>query len=64
MTVLTAPASVTGKPVRFRRPAGRIVTWVAEHVLLSVLLVLFVAPVVFVALTSFMTSDQALTSNF
>jgi multiple sugar transport system permease protein len=46
---------------RTRKP-GRIVVWVAEHTLLAVLLVLFAAPVVFVALTSFMTNDQALTS--
>ncbi|MEO5921223.1 MAG: carbohydrate ABC transporter permease [Pseudolysinimonas sp.] len=38
------------------------VTWVAEHTLLAFLLVLFAAPIVFVALTSFMTDDQALTS--
>ncbi len=44
-----------------QRPS-RIVTWVAEHTLLAVLLVLFAAPIVFVVLTSFMTDDQALTS--
>ncbi|MEZ5191084.1 MAG: carbohydrate ABC transporter permease [Schumannella sp.] len=45
-----------------RRTPGRIVAWVAEHTLLTVLLMLFAAPIVFVALTSFMTGDQALTS--
>ena len=40
-----------------------VITWVAEHTLLAVLLVLFAAPIVFVALTSFMTDDQALTAT-
>jgi multiple sugar transport system permease protein len=44
-----------------RRPSS-VVAWVGEHTLLAFLLVLFVAPIVFVALTSFMTDDQALTS--
>jgi len=49
---------------RFHQPRGRVVTWVAEHVLLSVLLVLFLFPLVFVVLTSFMTDQQALTANY
>ena len=61
MTALTVrPAAPTAR-ARSRRPS-RIVAWVAQHTLLSVLLVLFIAPIVFVALTSFMTDDQALTS--
>jgi multiple sugar transport system permease protein len=40
-----------------------VVAWVAEHTLLAVLLVVFVAPIVFVLLTSFMTSSQALTAT-
>jgi len=54
------PATSTA---RFRRPTGRVITWVAEHTLLAVLLVVFVAPIVFVLLTSFMTSSQALTAT-
>lgn len=54
----SAPATT-----RFRRPAGRIVTWVAEHTLLAVLLVLFVSPIVFVVLTSLMTPGQTLTAT-
>lgn len=38
-------------------------SWVAEHVLLVVLGVLFIAPVVFVLLTSFMSSTQTLTAS-
>jgi multiple sugar transport system permease protein len=37
--------------------------WVAEHTVLTVVLVLFAAPVVFVLLTSFMSSDQTLTAG-
>jgi multiple sugar transport system permease protein len=53
----------TRKPHRqVSRSPSRLVAWVAEHTLLAMLLVLFAAPIVFVALTSFMTNDQALTS--
>lgn len=45
-----------------RRPR-RWLAWVAEHVVLVVLAVLFVAPIVIVLLTSFMTSGQTLTSS-
>ena len=41
--------------------AARPLAWIAEHVVLTVLAVLFVAPVVFVFLTSVMTSNQTLT---
>jgi multiple sugar transport system permease protein len=60
---LTTALSTTQKSRRAlsRRPS-RLVSWVAEHTLLAFLLVLFAAPIVFVALTSFMTDDQALTS--
>jgi len=37
--------------------------WVAEHTVLCVLAVLFIAPIVFVALTSLMSSDQTLTGD-
>jgi multiple sugar transport system permease protein len=45
---------------RRRQP---VLLWVAEHVVLVTLAVLFVAPVVFVFLTSVMNNDQALTSS-
>jgi multiple sugar transport system permease protein len=59
MTTAATPIAFRTKP----RSAGRVVTWVAQHTLLAVLLVLFAAPIVFVALTSFMTNDQALTAT-
>lgn len=61
MTTAPSPALVAFR-ARPRTP-GRVVSWVAEHLLLAVLLVLFAAPIVFVALTSFMTNDQALTAT-
>ena len=42
---------------------SRVVRFVSEHVLLSVLAVLFIFPVVFVVLTSLMSSQQALTAS-
>ncbi len=62
----TPPERISQRAQRpSRRPArtpARIVTWVAEHTLLAALLVLFASPILFVALTSFMTNDQALTA--
>jgi multiple sugar transport system permease protein len=60
-TALTRTA--IAPPFRIRRPRGGMVTWVAEHTLLAVLVVLFVGPIVFVLLTSFMTSQQTLTAS-
>ncbi|MEO8262473.1 MAG: carbohydrate ABC transporter permease [Pseudolysinimonas sp.] len=63
LTLTTGAASATPTRARPRpRTPSKIVVWVAEHTLLALLLVLFIAPIIFVALTSFMTSDQALTS--
>ena len=47
----------------FRRKPSVILAWVAEHVLLVVLAVLFISPVLFVLLTSFMSSTQTLTAS-
>lgn len=63
MTAVVPRVPATASTARLRRPTGRIVGWVAEHTLLAVLLVIFVAPIVFVLLTSFMTPDQALTAT-
>ena len=41
----------------------RILAWIAEHAVLVVLAVLFIAPVVFVLLTSLMSSEQTLTAS-
>ena len=62
-TVIPRVTPAATSTARFRRPTGRVVAWVAEHTLLAVLLVLFVAPIVFVLLTSFMSSSQALTAT-
>jgi multiple sugar transport system permease protein len=40
-----------------------LVAWVSEHVALATLAVLFIAPVVFVLFTSFMSSQQTLTAS-
>ena len=55
MTVISRFGGYSGRSVRARKPRG-VLIWVAEHTL-------FVAPVVFVALTSLMPSDQALTRS-
>ena len=62
-TVVPRVLPGAASPARFRRPSGRVVGWVAEHTLLAVLLVLFVAPIVFVLLTSLMTVNQTLTAS-
>jgi multiple sugar transport system permease protein len=64
MTALTRPTVLD--PVSFaprrkvRRPSA-VLLWIAEHALLVALVVMFLFPVVFVTLTSLMTSDQTLT---
>jgi multiple sugar transport system permease protein len=45
------------------RPARNFLVWVGEHVVLVTVAVLFIGPILFVVLTSFMTSDQALTAS-
>ena len=57
----SAQSSSARKPTK-RRP-GALIVWVSEHVVLAALAVLFVAPVVFVFLTSVMSSDQTLTAS-
>ncbi|HWK93343.1 MAG TPA: carbohydrate ABC transporter permease [Luteimicrobium sp.] len=57
-------AAGTPQPPVTRRRRQPVLLWVAEHVVLVTLAVLFVAPVVFVFLTSVMNNDQALTSSF
>jgi multiple sugar transport system permease protein len=48
---------------RKKRTPSKFLLWVAEHVLLVVLAVLFIGPIVFVLLTSFMSSNQTLTAS-
>jgi multiple sugar transport system permease protein len=64
MTTLTEPAPAVPAPpeehARIRRVRReKVLTVVAERSLLIVLAIMFLAPLVFVLLTSFMTTDQA-----
>ncbi len=52
----------TTMPPRWRR-GTRPLAWIAEHTGLVILAILFIAPVVFVFLTSVMTPNQALTAS-
>jgi multiple sugar transport system permease protein len=66
MTVLERPnaARASDRVVRSpKRRRSRLVLFVAEHTLLAVLGVIFLLPVVFVVLTSLMSSQQALTAS-
>jgi multiple sugar transport system permease protein len=56
---ITLPTTKPAQPRRFRRPLA----WVAEHTLLTAIAILFIAPVVFVFLTSVMTNNQTLTAS-
>jgi multiple sugar transport system permease protein len=51
----------TGAPRRIR--GTKVFGWIAEHIVLTVIAVLFIAPVVFVFLTSVMTTNQTLTAS-
>ncbi|MEO6942031.1 MAG: carbohydrate ABC transporter permease [Terrimesophilobacter sp.] len=48
---------------RAQSAMSRFLYWVAEHALLIVLAILFMAPLVFVLLTSFMSANQTLTAT-
>jgi multiple sugar transport system permease protein len=63
MTAITRPASAIR--VRTARPKGpgRTLVWIAEHAALIALGIVTIAPIVFVVLTSLMTSNQALTAS-
>ena len=64
MSTLTQPTvldPVAYAPRRKVRRPSAVLLWIAEHALLVALVVMFLFPVVFVTLTSLMTSDQTLT---
>jgi multiple sugar transport system permease protein len=65
VTAIGAPATpaVPARTSRGRRSARKILSWIAEHTLLTVLAILFIGPVVFVFLTSVMTTNQTLTAS-
>jgi multiple sugar transport system permease protein len=60
--VETAAVPARRRPPRAVRRRQRL-TWVAEHSLLLVLAIMFIAPFVFMVLTALMSSDQALSSK-
>ena len=64
-TVVVAPAASLPLRPELRAPRRRrsMGVWVAEHVVLVTLAVLFVAPVVFVVLTSLMPAEQTLSPS-
>lgn len=62
MTALPARSALATAPRRRReRTPASVTAWVARHTVLAALGVLFLAPVVFVVLTAFMTGNQTLT---
>ncbi len=63
MSLAVRSGLVPTAPRGRRRPPARALAWVAEHVVLVALAVLTIAPVVFVVLTSLMSSRQALTRS-
>lgn len=67
-SLLTRRSRTTPPPVEAphrRKPTtvSTVLTWIAEHTVLVTLGILFVAPVVFVLLTSVMSSNQTLTAS-
>ncbi len=65
LTAKPAPPPAPPAPKRRTPPlrGRRLLGWIAEHTVLVALAVLFIAPVVFVVLTSLMSSDQTLTAS-
>ncbi len=65
LTAIPAPPATPATPKR--RPAPlrgrRLLGWIAEHTVLVALAIIFIAPIVFVFLTSLMSSDQTLTAS-
>ncbi|MEV0237276.1 carbohydrate ABC transporter permease [Nonomuraea sp. NPDC050786] len=63
---VTAPPRTVAAPARrdgVRARRRRLLVWIATHALAIALALMFVAPVVFIALTALMTDQQALTSD-
>jgi multiple sugar transport system permease protein len=63
MTAVLDKAPVVLRPASAKKPRPWLV-WIAQHSLAIVLSVMFVAPVVFLLLTSLMTDSQALTADY
>jgi multiple sugar transport system permease protein len=56
---VTSRRTARGGPTRARRVLG----WIGEHAVLVALAIIFMAPIVFVFLTSVMSNDQTLTAS-
>lgn len=63
MSTSTSARSVAPQRRRARTSPSRVLTFIAEHTALVALGVLFIAPVIFVLLTSLMSSRQTLTAS-
>lgn len=63
MTTLTRPATALRPGRRVQTGPTRILRWIFEHAALVAVAVLCLAPIVFVVLTSLMSSNQALTAS-
>jgi multiple sugar transport system permease protein len=64
-TALVTPSDVVHEPPRnaaFRRQT--VLYWIAQHSIAIALSIMFLAPIVVIVLTSFMSSQQALTSDY
>ena len=55
--------TLAAAPQRNRHRTRRILAWIGEHIVLVTLAILFLSPVVFVFLTSVMTTNQTLTAS-
>ncbi|GAA2371720.1 carbohydrate ABC transporter permease [Nonomuraea africana] len=63
-TTLTAPRHTRALPsTRVRARRRRILSWIATHALAVAVAVMFLGPLVLVALTALMSDEQALTNN-
>ncbi|GAB3581672.1 carbohydrate ABC transporter permease [Leifsonia lichenia] len=66
-TLTKPPASPARREGRIPTPRSlrsrRVLAWIAEHIVLVALGILFAAPIVFVFLTSLMSSEQTLTAS-
>ncbi|MET8053960.1 carbohydrate ABC transporter permease [Streptosporangium sp. NPDC005286] len=62
MTTLTMKLTAQGSPARGPR-TRRVLYWIATHAIAVALSLMFVAPLVFVALTALMSTDQTLTGD-
>jgi multiple sugar transport system permease protein len=64
MSAPSALAAIPTAPTKAAKPAHRVLAFIAQHTVLVTLGILFVAPVVFVLLTSLMSKNQTLTASF